>query len=168
LSFATGRTLMEEVPWFLRKRLVAVALLFFASMFSSCTEFRYAISSKRTQARVIEVSRSTLSTPGSTRWRVKYHFQDEGKPRIEEVRVPDSPEFAMAAKDVLPIEYIPRSPGYSRIAGQRDYFSLVFFFGTLLLMIGSGVYLHWRQRRERAPLDSAQAKRTPSKRARIR
>ncbi len=79
---------MDSLPPFVRKHLLkGVGVLFFASMFASCTELRYLAWGRKTQGRVIDVSPSSLARPGETLWRMRYEFRDNGQVRHEETRL---------------------------------------------------------------------------------
>jgi hypothetical protein len=139
----------ESTPFYRKHLLKTVGVLFFASMLASCTELRYLAWGRVTQGHVTEVTRSGLSQPGETAWRVKYDFQDNGQPRREETRVVEGQRAVPAAGEPVPIQYVPGSSGTSRLAGQRDTVALAIFFGSLALMIGASIYLAWRDREPR-------------------
>ncbi len=140
--------MMDNLPPFFRKHLLKmVGLLFFASMFTSCTELRYLAWGRKTQGHVTEVTRSTLARPGETLWRVRYEFQDDGRARHEETRLAEGERPLPTAGAEVEIQYVPGSSGTSRLAGQRDLLALAIFFGSLALMVGASAYLIWRDRR---------------------
>ena len=141
---------MESVPFFLRWRLLKwLGVMFFLSMFTSCTELRYLAFGRRTQGEVIAVSRWTqlaTSPPGDV-WQLKYVFQDQGNIRREQTHLYGDAASPPTSGGKVEIEYIPRSEGMSRLAGQRDNLSLGFFFGCLGLIVSASIFLAWRDRR---------------------
>jgi hypothetical protein len=134
-------------PFFRKHLLKMVGVLFFASMFASCTELRYLAWGRKTEGRITEVTRSTLARPGEALWRVKYEFADDGLARHEEARLAEGERPLPAAGAQVQIHYVPGSGGISRLAGQRDLVALAIFFGSLALMAVASAYLIWRDRR---------------------
>jgi len=137
----------EEMPFGCFVMIVA-PVLFVVSSWYSWEELWYAARGQTTEATVNEVRevrnprRSPLFRRGSgaMHYGVKYTFTDSatGEDRTERDEIPrswDKPE------GTVQVEYLAESPGWSRLAGNRNYFSVVFFVVGSAALIVSGVLL---------------------------
>lgn len=139
----------EEAELVKLKWLIFAGLAFLVSSFFAWTELRYALWSRTTEAEVVDVFETeTIGRRGRRIpvLAVEYRFTDEaGVPRFERDEVARG--WQPPANRRVAIEYFPGENGGSRLAGNRNWRSLVVFFGTLAVLAFAGWKL-WREARE--------------------
>jgi hypothetical protein len=127
---SSARAEMQEAPLGCFLMLI-VPVLFAISAYFTWWELRYYIHGELADAGVDEVR----EIPARRRfrlkaWRVQYSFDDNGQKRLEGDEVPaywDKPDSG------IQVQYIPRTPGASRLAGHRSDISVIFFSGCVVL-----------------------------------
>ena len=128
------------------KVMLVCGILFLVSIFMSYGELQYMASGETVQANLINAYETTrYSRRGVPRHTlvVEYQFTDgERGVRKESDRVRTSWPLDTASAHV-PIEYIPGSPGSSRLYGHTQMV-WVYIFGASLLAMGFFCYKFWK------------------------
>lgn len=110
-------------------------ILFLMSAYASCIELKYLIWGEHTEATIVRAQKLTTS---SGRRSVKvmgvtYEFAEkDGTSRKDKMNM--SLDWTPPADERLQIEYLPKTPGESRIPGERKYIFVIIFFGSLCVM----------------------------------
>lgn len=104
-------------------------------------EFRYLVGSERTDATITSISQVARGrrATGPTHLAVNYKFDHEGKPHTGSVYVPL--DWTPPPTGLLPIQYFPGENVRSRIAGDVNWWALLFFFGTLAPLVASAAFI---------------------------
>ena len=128
------------------KMMLACGILFLVSAVMSYRELQYMMSGETAQATLIrtETSRSRRHGRPYPTLVVEYQFADArgGGVRKESDRVPTDWPIDRGTTQIA-VEYIPGSPGWSRLHGHSQMV-WVYLFGACLLAIGYFFYKFWK------------------------
>ncbi len=123
---------MDEMK---RVRVLAITTIaFFVSMFASCSEMKYQLWGKTTTAQLLKVTKVTESRRSKSQ-ALDYQFTDvDGQVRKEEDRVSTSwvpPTAVDGQRPTIQVDYIPGSPGTSRLDGRSNFVFVIIFLAIL-------------------------------------
>ena len=136
------------------RMLVITVGVFIVSMFVSCSELKYQVYGKSTDAKLVKVS-PILETGRRGRGRdalaLDYQFTDtDGQVRNEEVTVSKDwqpPEVGESGLRTIQVQYIPGSPGDSRLTGKENWVTVLVFLGITGFLVFQ-VIRFWRTYQE--------------------
>jgi hypothetical protein len=135
--FISGRD--ENASFFGCLLIVIVPMLFIVSTCLAWWELRYFLQGRTALATVDGIEKVSYTRRGPLRYHldVRYSFKDELADciRSEQVAVPLS--WPHPVGGTFPIEYVPRSPGASRLEGDRHLVAPIFF---VVCAIGSVIF----------------------------
>jgi len=131
--------------------LFAIAILWFVSMVMSCQEIRFMSSGVTTDATFV----------GKNVEKRRGKYGREYFKHVAEVTYLDGSQFQRAflqvsedwvgpeeANATIKIDYLPGREYTARFHGQRNYFWLTIFFGSLtILIVGGGLYIYAHRER---------------------
>jgi hypothetical protein len=128
-------------------RLFFVAVFgFLYSAYLAAGELNYALWGKAAQARLLGVSQARdigVSGRSSAAVAYEYSFYDEGLGQRTETDLAP-PDWTGPRGEMIAVQYIPGSTNKSRLAGHRETWAVVFFFGLLAVLVA----FVWRLIRE--------------------
>lgn len=118
--------------------LVITTIAFFISMFASCSEMKYQLWGKTTTAELLKVTKVQESRRSHS-LALDYQFTDaDGQVRKEEDRVSTSwvpPAAPEGQRPTIQVDYIPGSPGTSRLDGQSNIVFVIIFLAILGFLV---------------------------------
>ena len=146
--------------------MVIVPMLLVASTYLAWWELRYFLQGRTALATVdgiqkVENMSSRLPEPHTFHLKVHYSFKDELADRIRSEHFLNVPlSWPHPVGSTFPIQYVPRSPGASRLEGDRHIVPTIFF---VVCVIGSVIYggLLLREARQAVREDEAFESRRP-------
>lgn len=114
------------------KWMLAALLIFACSAFFSWREVKYAVLGKEVDARLVRIREWTERSGRTTKqvWLIDYSFTDPpGTERRESDTLPITADTPM--EKTLKVQYLPGSPGLSRLPQNSRQFWILIFLGSL-------------------------------------
>ena len=124
--------------------MIIVPVLFFLSTFLAWEELWYVVlgtSATATVDRVIETEESYSRSYRRQLYGVTYSFKDRATAETRTER-DDIPHSWPKPVGTVEIAYLPNHPTWSRIAGHRNYYSVVFFLVCVTVAAVYGAFLY--------------------------
>ncbi|RJP39929.1 MAG: hypothetical protein C4547_02970 [Phycisphaerales bacterium] len=118
--------------------MVALAVLFIGSGIGACRELQYAISGRVAEAQITRVRQHAYAEEDEDLKAVTYRFHEEDGTQREDKMV--KRDWRPPKDDRLTIEYIPNSPGTSRLYGESESERITVFVVMLCLMVGAIIW----------------------------
>ena len=124
------------------KFMLIALVAFVVSGFFAYMELKYATGGKAAQATVDRVG-EVPGRRGRTTTVAYYHYRDDAG-NLRHGSAPLDGDFSASPGDTVAVQYLADT---SRLAGQRNTFALVVFFGCLAALVIGGA-LFWRHVRQ--------------------
>ena len=120
------------------RMLLALVVLFVVSAVTSCSELRYRIWGRTAAAKLLNAQNTTRSTRGGKDLLLTYEFMDiDGSTRKEDDYVDGDwpvPAADQTGARHIQVQFIPGSPGSSRVPEQGRWFLIGLFLVTMTAM----------------------------------